>query len=335
MKLKLLIVLIVASTLHALGVERPRSFQTFRLDVLKPDPHSCDVKWRADVNQMIWSDDDHVFVWLIFFCDSPNTKDRKNPTELAVFDTAGHARSVWNDFAFGFLPGPSDTLIVGHGGEANLLDHELRTQETLKCPMENAACSIFIPPSRPSNSDFALCSYTSIEESCRFYQGLPSKLVLDRKLDTPPSNGIPTDPYKRESFQAAGSVAPDNRSAWKVSSSGRWYFDNRGRLTSQDSNGQMAPVSAEKWTPDYSNCTGDLSASEPFRFLATCVGAHIYTDGALDGLFGYSRIALFDVSSRQILARIDGPAYTSAILSPSGKLIAVEHEDRIRLYRVD
>jgi hypothetical protein len=84
MKLKLLIVLIVASTLHALGAERPRSFQTFRLDALKPDPHSCDVKWRADVNQMIWSDDDHVFVWLIFFCDSPNTKDRKNPTELAV-----------------------------------------------------------------------------------------------------------------------------------------------------------------------------------------------------------------------------------------------------------
>ena len=335
MKLKFLIGLLVVLTLPAFATGRPRPFQTIRLDALKPDPHGCDVKWRTFVNQMVWTDEDHLVAWLIFFCDSPSTKDRKSPTELAVFDTAGHVRSVWSDFAFGFLPGPSGTLLVGHGGEANLLDHELRTQETMKCPMENVVCSIFIPPSRSSNSDFALCSYTSIEESCRFYQGLPSKLVLDRKLDTPPSNGIPTDPYKREIFQAAGSVVPDNRSAWKVSSSGRWYFDNHGRLTSQDSNGQIAPVSEEKWTPDYSNCTGDLSVSEPFRFLATCVGAHFYTDGALDGLFGYSRIALFDVASRQILARIDGPAYTSAILSPSGKLIAVEHEERIHLYRVD
>jgi hypothetical protein len=49
----------------------------------------------------------------------------------------------------------------------------------------------------------------------------------------------------------------------------------------------------------------------------------------------FSATALFDVASRQILARIDGPAYTSAILSPSGKLIAVEHEEKIRLYLVD
>ena len=74
--------------------------------------------------------------------------------------------------------------------------------------MENVACSIFIPRSRSSNSDFALCSYTSIEESCRFYQGLPTKLVLDRKLDTPPSNGIPTDPYKREPSKRQGQLYP-------------------------------------------------------------------------------------------------------------------------------
>ena len=47
----------------------------------------------------------------------------------------------------------------------------------------------------------------------------------------------------------------------------------------------------------------------------------------------HANIALFDVASRQILA--SGPAYTSAVLSPSGKLVAVEHERKIRLYRVD
>lgn len=335
MKFKFLILLFVAYTLPTFGAERPKPFQVIRLDALKPDPQGCDVKWRTFVNQMVWTDDDHVAVWLIYFCDSRGAKDQKAPTEIAIFDTTGHSHSVWSGFTFGFLPGPSGTLMVGQRSEVDLLGQDLRNQQTLKCPREDAACSIFVPKRAPSNSDFALCSYTRTAEGCDYYQGLPSKMVLQRELNAAPSNGIPVDPYELENLQTANPTLPNNRHAWNVGSSERWYFDDHGRLTSLDSKRQAVPVSAEKWTPDSGNCTGDLSVAKPFRFLATCVGAHVYTDGEFDALFGYSRIALFEVASRQILARIDGPAYTSASLSPSGKLIAVEHEGKIRLYRVD
>jgi len=282
---------------------------------------------------MIWTDEDHLVVWLIYFCSSNHSKDR---TELAVFDTTGGVRSIWSDFRFGFLPGPSGTLLIGDGSQADLLDKELRTKQSLKCPVENTACSIFTPLSHPSNSDFALCSYTASEENCAFYRGFPSEKVSERKLDKPPSNSItPNDPYEEPAFSTTGLAPPHKRRAWRVGPSELWYFDDHQRLARMGSKGPMGPVSAEKWTPEYSNCTGDLSASELRRFLATCVGAHIYTDGELDALFGYSRIALFDVASRQIVARIDGPAYTSAVLSPSGKLIAVEHMSKIRLYRAN
>jgi hypothetical protein len=67
----------------------------------------------------------------------------------------------------------------------------------------------------------------------------------------------------------------------------------------------------------------------------TCIGTHFYTDGELDFIFGYSRIALFDVPSRRILARIDGRAYTWAALSPDGNLVAVLHGEKINFYRVN
>jgi hypothetical protein len=335
MKCGILIFLLVISCLPALSAEKPKPFQVIHLDTLKPDPHGCEVKWTSFVNQMIWTDDDHLVVWLIYSCYSHDSKDRKSPTKLAVFDTTGGVRSIWSEFSFGFLPGPSGTLLIGHGSQADVLDKELGTKQSLKCPMENIACSIFGPLSHSSSSDFALCSYTAIEENCAFYRGFPSEKVSERKLDRPLSNRIPNDPYEEATFPTTGLTPPDRRKAWRVGPSELWYFDDHQRLARMDSKGPMGLVSAQKWTPEYSECTGDLSGSEPRRFLATCVGAHIYTDGELDALFAYSRIALFDVASRQILARIEGPAYTSAVLSPSGKLIAVEHMSKIRFYRAN
>jgi hypothetical protein len=60
----------------------------------------------------------------------------------------------------------------------------------------------------------------------------------------------------------------------------------------------------------------------------------VYTDGDLDSIFGFSRIAVFDVETRHMLLRIDGPAYTTALMSPSGKTVAVAHGNTIRLYKV-
>ena len=277
--------------------ESPKVFQAIRLDAFRPDPRGCAVKWTTYENQMVWVDNDHLATWLVYFCFTPDSKDRKSRTELAIFDLKGnpHSSSSWTGFGFGFLPGPSGTLLIGHTDHAEILDSKLRTQETLKCPVEDVPCAIFAPPLQSVSSEFALCSYTTVAENCAFYRGFPSEKLSEKKLKEVPSRGLPIDPYTG----MASSSAPTSlygRTGWKVSASEFWYFDYHGRLTRTDSGEPPMPVSVAKWTPNDSSCTGELSDSEPRRFLATCVGAHVYTDGELDALFGYSRIALFDVA---------------------------------------
>lgn len=134
------------------------------------------------------------------------------------------------------------------------------------------------------------------------------------------------------SLGRGGGAFINGRAEWKVTESDSWYFDPHGILTSLKSG---APVTQERWTPEGCYCTGELSVSKPRRFLATCIGTHFYTDGDLDSIFGYSRIALFDVDSRRMVWHINGPPYISTALSPSGKQIAIEHLGEVSLYRVD
>jgi len=54
-----------------------------------------------------------------------------------------------------------------------------------------------------------------------------------------------------------------------------------------------------------------------------------------DAIFGFSRVVLFDVSTKTVIKRIDGPAYVSAALSPSGKRVAILKGGKVRLYEVD
>jgi hypothetical protein len=129
-----------------------------------------------------------------------------------------------------------------------------------------------------------------------------------------------------------------SRNAWCLDGRVLWYFDQHGTLTTIDANHVSTPVLSKQWVPKDSNCTGEVSTDKPQRFLASCVGAHFFSDGELDAIFGYSRIALFDVASKRILLRIDGPAFTSATVSPDGRKIATIHRGRkitLRLYDVN
>jgi hypothetical protein len=54
-----------------------------------------------------------------------------------------------------------------------------------------------------------------------------------------------------------------------------------------------------------------------------------------DAIFGFSRVVLFEVSSGHLVMRIDGPAFTSAALSPYGKRVATLRGSKVRLYEVD
>ncbi len=211
---------------------------------------------------------------------------------------------------------------------------DLQPRQSISCPIAQQRCAIYVPATFNADSDFSVCSVSADLEECRFYRGFPAREIPNPAASIALASGIPHTPYQELPYPGTGNISPQDRSAWKVSSSEIWYFDSENILTSRESGGAAAPVVTEEWTPRGSNCTGELSVSEPHRFLATCIGAHIYTDGELDGLFGYSRIAIFDTASRRILARINGRASTWAALSPQGKQVAVLHDGKVSFYRV-
>jgi hypothetical protein len=335
MNIRILVILFLAYALPALGAEKLKAFASVDLDAIATDAGTCPVKWRTSTNRLLWIDQSHLAVQRFQYCSSQEPKSRKSSMEVVLIETNGHLDSIRRDEMFGPLRGPNGTLLIGHGSQVDLFGLDLRSRQSLRCPIAEKLCTVYVPTQFDTDSDFALCSQSANVENCSFYRGFPAEEIPQHALSIAITNGIPHTPYEKIPYPGTAKISPQDRSTWKVSSSETWYFDSNNVLTSLGSNGSTGPVVTEAWTPEGSNCTGELSTSEPHRFLATCIGAHFYTDGDLDGIFGYSRIALFDVPSRRILARIDGRAYTWAALSPVGNLIAVLHGDRVNFYRVN
>ncbi len=112
-------------------------------------------------------------------------------------------------------------------------------------------------------------------------------------------------------------------SSWRVSQSENWLFKG-GHLTRIGADGKSSLVSPTDFVGDQGGgCGGELSEELPRRFLATCVGTHWYSDGMFDSIFGFSHVVLFDVSTGNIIGQVDGSAYISSALSPSGREIAI------------
>jgi hypothetical protein len=334
MKLGILVVLILVGALPASGAEELKAFAAVRLETISDDAGSCQGKWRTSTNRLIWIDESHLAVQRLQYCSSQEPKNRKSSMEVVLLDTNGHLNSIRRMDMFGPLRGPSGTLLVGHGSQVDLLGLDLQPRQSIACPIAQQRCTVYVPATLNTDSDFSICSLSADIEECRFYRGFPAAEIPRPPVSIVMESGIPHTPYEEAPYPGIGKISPQDRSTWKVSSSETWYFDSQNILTSRESDGAMVPVVAEAWAPKGSNCTGEISASEPRRFLATCIGAHVYTDGDLDGIFGYSRIAIFDVASRRILARINGRAYTWAALSPEGNLVAVLHDDKVSFYRV-
>lgn len=325
------LILVALPSSHA---EKLKAFAVIRLDALPSDAGSCQAKWRTSSNRLLWIDEGHLAVQRLQYCSSQEPKKSQPSIELILLDTHGHLSSIRREEMFGPLRGPGGTLLVSHGSQVDLLALDLQPRQTISCPVAQQRCAVYVPAMLNADSDFAVCSVSADREECRFYRGFPPVEIPQSAASIAIPSGIPHTPYQELSYPGMEKISPQDRSVWKVSSSEIWYFDSENRLMSLESGGNMAPVVSEEWTPKGTNCTGELSASQPHRFLATCIGAHIYTDGDLDALFGYSRIAVFDTASRRILARINGRAYTWAALSPEGKQVAVLHDGKVSFYRV-
>ncbi len=331
MKNQTLTILLLACCHPAFSSETPKPFRTIGLDAIKRDPAGCDRNWTPSLNRMIWIDEDHLVGSLSYRCNNADPKARKIQVELAVFDTKGQARGRVDPIT-SIARGPAGTVVVGHGSEVAMMDTELRTMQTLACPAGPGSCLIFNPWWSSAVFDFALCPSDALKEDCFFYRGMPPDRLSGKSL-VPPATPLAIGSRYEELTQSNyGPLRFGALPAWRVGPDELWFFDDRGLLTMRDSKGSTRPIMTERWKQ--AGCAGDLSVSEPRRFLAVCNGTHFYTDGDLDALFGYSRIALFDVASRSIIARIDGPSGTWATLSPSGRLIATWGGSKIRLYRI-
>jgi hypothetical protein len=318
--------------ISALGAAAAKPFRVIRLSGAELDQATCDTKWSQPWRSMLWMDDDHLVVSEFFSCRHPRSTTDKAALALTVFDTNGHHISSISEFDSranaGPLAGPSGTILVLRDRNAVALDNQLRPVQTLPCPDVDATCSIYAPLSKSAGSDFAICSSGKLSHECTFYRGLPSEPLSGANVETTALHA-PANPYRQGLPQAVR-----GEHLFEVGPSDFWYFNGPGGLMRLDSHGDTTPVASGKWASKPYNCEGSVSRTPPLRFLAVCWGAHVYTDGDLDALFGFSRIALFDVPSRKIIAQINGRPGTKVALSPSGQIFAVQHKDQIRFYRV-
>ena len=317
-----------------------KPYKTLELSEFAPKASECDGRWGVYPQKSVWIDDENLVVRLYYTCASHDKQKRKSLSELVFINSDGNGQVLQSaDNSLRFSRGPAGTALVGHGATVDLVKPNLQVEQSIECP-DNKLCAIFPSPSGSSESDFALCSIVSPTEHCDLYKGLPAARLAEQTMDLPsPKVVIPKDPYLNVAHSDWLSTLSNSYKVWRISEKELWYFDYHGTLTNMIVGRSTTPVSSEQWTPKNSYCTGEVSAHKPIRFLATCAGTHFYTDGDLDAIFGYSRIALFDVTSKQMLTRIDGPAFTFAALSPDGRKIAVIHNERVkirlRLFRVD
>jgi hypothetical protein len=279
---------------------------------------------------MVWIDEEHLVVPQYHFCPNEIPAKRKGKVEIVVYDMAGQTKSMLTDSGGEIVGGQLGVLLARQGKDVRILDSELRMRQTLECPLASLRCWVYTATPGLSDSDFALCSVNKGEEDCAFYRGVPGEKMAEWTTDQTGFDGAPFNPY-----MLVPPATRPIRQAYKVGESEFWDFDNRLKiLASVDAGGVSDVLSKQAWTGQYW-CTGSVSGSEPRRFLEACNGADVYTDGELDSLFGYSRIVLFDVTSRKMLVQIKGRSGASAAMSPSGKVIAVLRRGKIRLYRVE
>jgi hypothetical protein len=306
-----------------LAAQTPTPLKTIDLNKVKFQGAQCPSKWQDGYSQLIWVDDQHFAVFLLSDECSDTVANPKPGAKVAVFDSTGStlAASHRDDF-ISIFRGPKGTVAGLSWGKIDLLDYQLHPIRTLDCPDGSQSCGITLAPSSAFDSAFALCSVKTAQRTCDFYRDWPAVRISSATIPEA------EDPYTHLIVSGYSGY----NAQWRVGPDEIWAFSD-GVLRSLHTDGTSSPVSPEDFVgKNGGGCDGELSSAESRRFLAVCAGTHWYSDGMFDSIFGFSRIVIFDVPSGRIISRIDGPEYTSAALSPSGKLIAILRGSKLRLY---
>ncbi len=320
--IKIALLVLTTCSFRSLGAESAKPFVTVDLIGQSSATGVCSPGSIPGGRRVFWVDDVHVAVVRICIA---RTQTDEGEQEVFIVGTDRHVVRIRTDPGFVVTHGHIGTVLIRRKHDVEILDSSLRNVQTLKCPNEQIRCHVFLPPS-PGQTDFAICSIGKSIEACTFYAGRPATAMEISKPDSFAEGPYQELALPKEVHLAHGAVAVGEKETW--------FFDFEGLLMEVLPDGTTKQVSRERWAPSNSYCQGEVSIAEPRRFLATCRGAYVDTDGALDNIFGYTRVAVFDVSTRRIVLRIDGRANTWAALSPSGKLVAVTHGDKLQMYNV-
>jgi hypothetical protein len=279
---------------------------------------ACKVKHPSDFYDTQWIDDSRLLVATLWVrCDDAiSTITKKYETQAVLFDIKGTILATVHGQAILYTKGPHGTVAALQTGEISLLDAQMHTEQTIPCPNTSKTCGISVAQSSTVGSDFAVCSSSDqSQQICDFYAGWPATKVRQEVFP------VRTDPFTHMA-----------NNEWRVSPSEKWSFDS-GHLISIAGNGSRSLVNPTNYVGnDGGNCNGQLSEASPMRFLATCIGTHWYSDGMFDAIFGFSHTLLFDASTKSIIGRVDGSAFISSALSPSGRQIAILKGGKVRLY---
>lgn len=302
------------------AAQSPTPLKTIDLNRVKIYGQSCESKWGDGNSRVIWLDDQHFAA----FHFAATCSDAR---EVAVFDSAGSAQAAARlDGLLSVSRGPRGTIAGVYPGKIELFDTQLHLKQSLDCPNGPKGCWITLAPDSAFNSEFAVCSLAGKQQVCDFYRDWPAEKVSSG------TTAISAISATENPYTHATDIGPPS---WQVGNGETWSFNN-GLLKRAGVGKTSSPVSSEDFVgKNGGNCEGQLSASEPRRFLAVCTGTHWYSDGMLDAIFGFSRVVLFDVPSGHQVMRINGPAFTSAALSPSAKRVATLRDSKVRLYEVD
>lgn len=297
-------------------------FKTIDLSGVKIAGFACQVKFRDGLSRVIWLDEQRLAVSSPWVRCSSAPRIGVSATAAVVFDVTGSVEATTRRPAvMSFSKGPRGTFAALSTGEIELLNAQLQRQQSIECPNSSEPCDIILAPNSAFDSEFAVCTCLDKErQACDFYRGWPA--VPFRRTQSQPE-----DPYSH--------VVKGGPPGWLVGPGEMWFFHDR-RLTASDANQVLSTVTSEDFVgTNDSGCRGQISAVEPRRLLVMCTGIRLDTDGTFDAIFGFSRVVIFDVSTRTLIKRIDGPSFISAAISPSGKKVAILKGGKVRLYEVN
>jgi hypothetical protein len=184
--LALISALIFAACLPARSAVNLKPFQVLRLPETKAVAGACGIGWKRELvpGRVLLLDEQHVVVSEHYFC-RPSSRGRAatHGVALIVFDKTGQSHSTFIPGASDALRTASEALVINRRKGVDVLDAELRTEQSLECPVKDADCVVYEPGQRPYTSDFAVCSRGKGGQDCDFYQGLPARKISQRTIE--------------------------------------------------------------------------------------------------------------------------------------------------------